>query len=348
MREYHLLSVEAQNIKATNKTANMAGFFSLPRELRDMIYMSVITWSLPRPHRDDTDNLRWRSILEPASQRSGEYGCQYSIDTIPGTCANLLACNRQVNLELTEAIQRAKRKGMLIAKLNCIADNESIHSFSWLSLPIVTNKICGYEEKHGLLPWIFTTPQRMLKLGSRMSAPYLPIVTTTLDNLWIDIWIHGNRTAKWERNNGPADRTSWAVCAALKRLFDGDTLMRPINATSTPGPSSKNIIIDELVLNVTPACKPTATCAWLPEDYPLDVATYGVVHPRTVAKELLDMWNIIWTGEDVKGAHYHVLLERIKRVKICIDGETWRIRELGMELERGQAERRRIAMRGIW
>ncbi|KAF9694134.1 hypothetical protein EKO04_007955 [Ascochyta lentis] len=328
----------------------MPVFFGLPRELRDMIYMSVIAWSLPRPHRVDTQNHNWRRVVGPDSIQSGEYGCSYSTDTIPGTCANLLACSRQVNLELTEAIERAKRKGLLVAKLNCIADNESMHAFSWLSLPIVTNKPCEREEKYGLFPtWadkILTTPQRMLKLGSRRSTPGLSNSTTTLDNLWIDIRIHGNRTAKWESNQCPPDRTSWAICAALKRLFDGDTLMRPIKATPTPSPSSKNIIIDELVLNVVSPWEPKTT--WLPEDYPLDIATYGVVHPRTVAKELLDMWNTIWTSEGFKGTHYHLLLERIKRVKICVDGKIWRVRELGMELERGQAERKRIAMRGIW
>lgn len=328
----------------------MPKFFALPRELRDMIYMSVVTWSLPQPRREDTEDHRWRRISEHASILSGEYGCSYSTDTIPGTCANLLACSRQVNHELTQAIERAKRKGLLIAKLDCIAVDESMHAFSWLSLPIVTNKKSEHEGKLSILPsWadrILTTPQRMLNFSSRSSTPSPSASTTILDNLWIDIRIYGNRTAKWSSNQCSPDRTSWAVCAALKRLFDGDALMRPINATSTPGPSSTNIIIDELVLNVVPPT--TSTNLWLPEGYPLDVATYGVVHPRTVAKELLDMWNIIWTREEFKGAHYHVLLERIKRVRVCVDGQAWRVRELGMELERGQAERRRIAMRGVW
>ncbi|KAF1925189.1 uncharacterized protein M421DRAFT_70608 [Didymella exigua CBS 183.55] len=330
----------------------MPEFFGLPRELRDMIYTSVITWSLPQPRREDTEDHRWRLILEPRSIHSGEFGCSYSTDTIPGTCANLLACNRQVNLELTQAIERAKRQGHLVAKLDCISVDESKHAFSWLSLPIVTNKPTEHGGKANVLAsWadrILHTPQRMLNLSisSRSPNPGRSISTTILENMRIDVRIYGNRTAKWSSNRCPPERTSWAVCAALKRLFDGDTLMRPINATTSPGPSSNNIIIDELILNVVSPNTPKNL--WLPEDYPLDVATYGVVHPRTVAKELLDMWNIIWTCEEFKGAHYHILLERIKRVKICLDGETWRVRELGMELERGQAERRRIAMRGIW
>lgn len=328
----------------------MPQFFSLPRELRDMIYTSVVTWSLPQPHLEDTKDHRWRHILGPASIHSGEYGCSYSTDTIPGTCANLLSCNRQINRELTQAIERAKRRGSLIAKLDCIATDESRHAFQWLSLPIVTHKQCENEVKtNALATWadrLFYTPQRMLNLSGKYSRYGHQNTTTILENLWVDVRIHGNRTAKWTSNQCPPERTSWAVCAALKRLFDGDTLMRPITATSAPGPSSSNITIDELVLNIVAPSSPKNL--WLPDDYPLDVATYGVVHPRTVAKELLDMWNIIWTGEDFKGAHYQVLLQRVKRVRICIDGETWRVRELGMELERGQAERRRIAMRGVW
>lgn len=328
----------------------MPEFFGLPRELRDMIYTSVITWSLPQPHREDTEDHRWRHVIEPGSVRSGEYGCSYSTDTIPGTCANLLACNRQINDELTQAIERAKSRGLLIAKLDCIATDESKHAFSWLSLPIVTNKLSEEGGRSNVLAtWadrILHTPQRMLSLSSRSPKPSSSTFTTILEHLWVDIRIHGNRTAKWSLNQCPPERTSWAVCAALKRLFDGDALMRPINASFAPGPSSSSIMIDELVLNVVSPQTPKTS--WLPEDYPLDVATYGVVHPRTVAKELLDMWNIIWTGDYFKGEHYHILLERIKRVKICVDGETWRVRELGMELERGQAERRRIAMRGVW
>lgn len=330
----------------------MPEFFGLPRELRDMIYTCVITWSLPQPHCEDTEDYRWRHVLGPGSIRSGEYGCSYSTDTVPGTCANLLACSRQVNLELTQAIERAKRQGDLVAKLDCIAVDESVHAFSWLSLPIVTNRRTKQEGKTNVLAsWadrILHTPQRVLnlRLSGRSPSPSRSGSTTILETLWIDIRIHGNRTAKWSSNPYPPERTSWAICAALKRLFDGDTLMRPIDATTSPGPSPNEVVIDELVLNVVSPSTPKNS--WLPEDYPLDVATYGVVHPQTVARELLNMWNIIWTAEDFKGAHYHVLLERIKRIKICVDRETWRVRELGMELERGQAERRRIAMRGGW
>ncbi|KAH6611987.1 hypothetical protein C7974DRAFT_88969 [Boeremia exigua] len=327
----------------------MPSFFVLPRELRDMIYTSVITWSLPQPRREDTEDYRWRHIRTSGSILSGEYGCSYSTDTVPGTCANLLACNRQINHELTQAIERAKRRGTLVAKLDCISVDESKHAFSWLSLPIVTNKPNEDGGKTMLASWaerLLGTPHRMLNIGGRGPKSSYGTSTTILENLWVDIRLYGNRTAKWSSNQCPPERTSWAVGAALKRLFDGDTLMRPINASSAPGPSSTNVAIDELVLNVVSSKTPKNL--WLPEDYPLDVATYGVVHPQTVAKELLDMWNIIWTGDDFKGAHYRVLLERIKRVKICIDGETWRVRELGMELERGQAERRRIAMRGVW
>jgi hypothetical protein len=106
-------------------------------------------------------------------------------------------------------------------------------------------------------------------------------------------------------------------------------------------------MVDELVLNiVTPPDVPKGK--YLEEDFPTDELRDGLVHPRTVAKELVDVWNRIWAADDYKGSFYQILLERIKRVRICINEETWRVRELRLELERGQAERRRIAARVGW
>jgi hypothetical protein len=102
-------------------------------------------------------------------------------------------------------------------------------------------------------------------------------------------------------------------------------------------------MVDELVLNVIkPADVPEDR--YLPEYLGLEERGDGIVHPRTVARQLIDMFHRIWAGEG-EGRHYQILLERIKRVRVCLEGETWRVRELRLELERGQAERRRIAAR---
>jgi hypothetical protein len=99
--------------------------------------------------------------------------------------------------------------------------------------------------------------------------------------------------------------------------------------------------VDELVLNVV---EPTT----LPEGDVL--SKYGQAGRRTyaqhAAEELVNMWQKIWAADrEREGAHYQRLLEKIKRVRISINDQTWRMRELRLELERGQAERRRIEHR---
>jgi hypothetical protein len=66
---------------------------------------------------------------------------------------------------------------------------------------------------------------------------------------------------------------------------------------------------------------------------------------RVVARELVDVWNNLWSGDGFSSRQFSKLLERIKRVQVCIDGVLVGERALRLELERGQAERRRIAQR---
>jgi hypothetical protein len=40
-----------------------------------------------------------------------------------------------------------------------------------------------------------------------------------------------------------------------------------------------------------------------------------------------------------------MLLEKINKVRICVNGKTFKTRELAVELERGRAEMRRIQRR---
>ena len=169
---------------------------------------------------------------------------------------------------------------------------------------------------------------------------------TRLSRLWIDVRIAGDRSAKWLRNTTSPDRTSWAICAALKRLLaNGPDLSNP-DSQYTPSAAVQRgtITVDELVLNVIPP-PGIAPSQYLDEDFPPNATGAGAVHPRSVARELVDMWNKIWRGESYKATLYQLLLERIERVMVCVDGEVWRVRELKLELERGRAEGRRLAAR---
>ncbi|KAF1998791.1 hypothetical protein P154DRAFT_523834 [Amniculicola lignicola CBS 123094] len=324
--------------------SNMPRFLNLPRELRDMVYLALITDEKNSPTLGEVQWLfRFRRVFEPQSSRWGEYGCAYSLEKMPRTCANLMACNRQVYEEMKEVVDFSKRKAMIPVKLDCIAEDESFHFFSWLSNPIVQTNLV-LEEPCRIMPsWAETMIEKYL--GSSNSyfnpAPNFRGSSTIVHQLWVDVRIMGDRAEKWSRNMGPADRTSWAVCAVLKRILEKGPDF------SSAKDSGSTIIIEELVLNVV-SLPNTPNEKYLPQDFPADGVKEGLVHPKTVAKELVDVWNRIWSADDFKGTFYQILLERIQRVRVCIDGETWRVRELRLELERGQAERRRIAARVGW
>lgn len=257
------------------------------------------------------------------------------MDRPPATCANLLQCNRQIYAEMTEAIQLARRKELMSVKLDCIAEDESFHYFTWLGIPLVkTTRDEGEGKSRIILSWADRMMEKYLT-GRSLSYQNTSIL---IHQLWVDIRLFGGRSGKWVRNSNAPDRTSWAICAALKRIFDkGPDFTRMKQTGNT-------IMVDELVLNVTtPPDIPEEK--YLDEDFPIDGMKDGLVHPRTVAKELVHVWYKIWAAEELKGALYQSLLERIKRVRVCVNEETWGIRELRLELERGQAERRRIEAR---
>ncbi|KAF2242864.1 hypothetical protein BU26DRAFT_378650, partial [Trematosphaeria pertusa] len=199
----------------------MAQFFDLPRELRDMVYMAVITHERPRPTLGEAQWLfRFRRIFEPQSSVRGEYGCAYSLEQTPSTCANLLVCNRQIYAEMGEAIERAKRKGLMAVRLDCIAEDESFHYFTWLAMPLVKTRRSFHDGKLRMPGWVDRVMDRYLTCSHRIGclACRSRSSSTAIHQLWVDIRLVGDRSAKWLRNSSPPDRTSWAICAALKRI----------------------------------------------------------------------------------------------------------------------------------
>lgn len=334
-------------VKARQMEGTGPRFFDLPREIRDLVYAELLTLENPRPTLGYTHWLfRFRRVWEQPATKWGEYGCAYSLEKMPSTCANFVCCNRQVYAEMDDAIRRAQKKELVAAKLDCIAEDESFHYFTWLKAPVVKTSVgVEAEGKYWLMPrWVdrlmeryWACPRRVLGhtgLACRTRSTVIP-------QLWVDVRLFGNRAGKWERNTSPPDRTSWAICAALRHIIDkGPDFSRVKNSAHT-------ITIDEVVLNVvSPPDYPKEK--YLPEGFPVGDMRDGLVHPLTVARELVDVWNKIWSGDEFKSSFYRVLLERIQRLRVCIDGEAWRVRELRLELERGQAERRRIAARVGW
>ena len=153
---------------------------------------------------------------------------------------------------------------------------------------------------------------------------------TVIQRLWIDVRAEGRKRGT---SVIPSFVTpSRALCITLTDIVEKGPDFKTWWAF---GPAVETSI-DELVLNVV-----TSSDVSKEEDHA--GANEGDCS-RAVASDLVNMWNQLWTASPGTQL-WQVLLERVKRVRVCIDGETWKVREIRLELERGQAERRRIAAR---
>ncbi|RMZ73503.1 hypothetical protein GMOD_00008021 [Pyrenophora seminiperda CCB06] len=352
----------------------MPQFFDLPRELRDLIYVQVLTLSASLPTLKETRYpFKWYPLKQPPRGLTG-YDCVMSFQEAPPTCASFLACNRQINVEMMQAIRREKQNGQLCALMDCIV-NEQMLYFTWLAVPLVKT-----EEKDDVAKWMMmgckggsSTPMskymrswvaRLLYyagtrhvplLGSKVVSSlysYQPFFTS-IERFWINIRL-------FETSPSDADArgnsTSWAVCAALSHVFD------------TTGPRTTTArrvdFIQELVLNVVPQTHSLSNTEEAPRHDTNNNNNDSLFVPETeteteesktpteeiIRNELVDVWNKIWAADnlptsDLRARHCRFLLEKIDRVRICVDGETFRTRELAAELERGRAAMRRIQMR---
>lgn len=346
----------------------MVSFFDLPRELRDLIYTEVVFGERSRPilGHPQWRSFRFQRVSYSRSNDTGEFGCAYSLESVPPTCANFLCCNRQIHKEMMETVELVTRKegsAALSARVDCIAEDESFHYFTWLSVPSVQTRpldkqtlYARMKSNGGFLPtwaqilamryvewawarWALQASGLMMR-GQRLSS-------TRIEKLCIDVRPSGDRTRKWTRNSSPSDRTSWAICAALKRLLENgpdfisstSAIESPVSTPSIPVlPTTAAylpITITELTLDVIPPLG-YPTSKFLPQDAQSNEVREGLVHPHSVAKELIDVWNKIWRREESKSLLYQGLLERIGRVRVCVDGKVWGTRPLGDELWRGR------------
>jgi hypothetical protein len=310
------------------RLANMPQFFDLPRELRDMIYMAIVTWERPRPTLEDTANM-WAWHLLNKSQT-----CLFASEQPPSTCANVLAASRQMHEETMQALDRARRAGFLVARMDCIAKKDSLramnHYFTWLSIPIVSRS--RSEKKNSVRRgWVPNVPVVGRLLASPTRNESIDIFSTTIEELQIDIRLFDEDLEDGSQSgHSSLANTKWNVCAALKQICSHSK-----ETDSWPA----SLTIDTLVLNVL-APGPTKSAQ--------DDSDSRRKNARALARELVDIWNSLWSGGEYKSRVYGGLLEKIKRVRVCIDGVLVRERKLRLELERGQAERRRIAQRVGW
>ncbi|KAF2877435.1 hypothetical protein BDV95DRAFT_454308, partial [Massariosphaeria phaeospora] len=199
----------------------MPQFFELPREIRDMIYTTILTAEQPTPSLEKGQwRFKFRAELGRELLHNGEYGCAYSIEQTPTTCTNVLRCNQQVHAEMTAAIERARRKEMVAVKLDCIAEDESFHYFTWLAMPLVKTSWNMQKIKSRIMPgWAGLLVGNYLPCSHRSGLVYRS-PSTAIHQFWIDVRPVGNRLKKMFTNGTQPERTSWAVCAALKRILD--------------------------------------------------------------------------------------------------------------------------------
>jgi hypothetical protein len=321
----------------------MPQFFNLPRELRDMVYMAIITWERPRPRLEHTASTwGWH---ETGILPRNDAGCHFSRVEPPSTCANVLAASRQLNAELRQSIICARKAGTLVARMDCIVKNERSHYFTWLSIPVVYRTVQVPDNK-AACSWVPHVPIiGKLLAGPQSQQHAFDDDATSIEKLQLDIRLFGKDSSM---TGTPRDQTtSWAVCAALKRVCQHRMELLP-----TPDwPDC--VVIDILILNVVPHDGAADECR-VHKDSGTAAQADPVSHSqdaddaRVVARELIDVWNKLWSGGGFKSRHYSKLLERIKRVQVRVDGVLVSERELRLELERGQAERRRIAQRVGW
>jgi hypothetical protein len=303
----------------------MPQFLDLPRELRDLIYTDYLTGKDPQPSAKSTRSTHgWDPLWATETGSSGASACFFAAKETPTTCANLLTTNRQVNAEMRHAIERAKRKGGLVARVDCMVKNERRHYFTWLSLPLIhkATPAPGEVPSKEKCSWA----PRVLDVARLLAAPKRSGssvgVTTHIEALQIDVRMFRDEPGR--QANSRSESTGWAVCAALTRICGAE--------------GERDVCIDTLVLNVV---APTAkeTLGTQRDSAQSDAA-------RVVARQLVDLWNKLWSSERPEAQRYRGLLGRIKRVRICVDEVLVSERGLRLELERGQAETRKIAFRG--
>lgn len=248
--------------------------------------------------------------------------------------------------ECVERVRRGKEGGGLKARIDCMVWGE-MHWFSWLGISLVRTVPTVLPAVRGLdlvKRWVVTYLSflQLLPWGDARAQNF----TTTIETLQIDVRLLDDGEKRKAVVESPRDRTSWAVCAALKCVFEHDP---DVMATRD---CVNEVRVGEVVLNVvSPAPLPTtpssltSTSAQPAAPISASAANKPAVDPKAVAKELVDVWAKLWAGDEFKARYYKCLLEKIEWVRVCVDGKTYRVRELAGELERGRKETARIAMR---
>ncbi|KAF1913369.1 hypothetical protein BDU57DRAFT_409559, partial [Ampelomyces quisqualis] len=194
----------------------MPQLFDLPFELRELIYMSLITWERPLPQFEEATTAK--NFHHGVGSRGIGIGSDDVLQRPNSTCASILAATRRLNKEMTQTIDRARRRGLLVARIDCIP-NGGFHQFTWLSLPLVTST-CRTSKEKVVSGWIPSLPV----LGKLLVASHLHTLvvcaTTKIEHLQIDIRPSEIDVDRAQRIRQQGRRIGTAVCAALSRVCE--------------------------------------------------------------------------------------------------------------------------------
>jgi hypothetical protein len=316
----------------------MPQLFDLPFELRELIYMALITWEHPRPQLEEaTATKNYHHGIRP---RWFGIGSDAVLQRPTSTCASILGATRQLNQEMTQTIDRARRRGQLVARIDCTL-NGGFHQFTWLSLPLVKSK--RWTTREEVVPsWI---PDLAI-LGKLLAALHRHTLvlraTTVIEHLHIDVRLSQADLEKERRTRLQGRRVGTAIFAALTKVCDFQKQVQQ------PAKWQNSVTIDCLTLNVVSPARIVAPIAAANAALP-ETDCSREAGLQIVARELVDVWTQLWAGDEWSAQLYcQSLLECIKRVRVYIDGALVRERVLMLELERGRAERKRIAQRAGW
>ena len=107
-------------------------FLDLPREIRDRVYLFVLTSRHCAPKSPKEDRSLWQK------SRQGRMGKMWYRKVVSNfTCAGLLACNRQMSREMIEAIERhnAMEGEGVRYHMDCIVTGDGTLWPAWTGLP---------------------------------------------------------------------------------------------------------------------------------------------------------------------------------------------------------------------
>jgi hypothetical protein len=304
------LSLEDQN---STKLLSQSPLLTLPPEVRDLIYETVLTTSLPRP-QNPTDRGRLQRLN---SVKRKLHGCAawYPIKPVPNPAGSLLSTCRQIRHEIIGLFSRFEKTRYQNSRyeLDIIILAEQTLYPTWLLVPLVPSELTS--------------------------------------QVWADIRIAGSLPrssyyCSWQGSDYGIPSFVWGLFIILNQFLSfgatfSDEDLGLVNNEPAPlehsvhlRPRSQPIKqLRLLVLNVvTPTEAEMEGKPFIPADTRLVFrnAVEGVTHPQLPSDFLEDFVSKVVYRGVYSAEYFQLVYERVKVIKLCLDGEercSWNVAE---------------------